>query len=100
MASFTNSSRRARLVDLQVAASEDRPGWISATERTPAVGEKVCCAEGMGEVTRLLGRTSDGSRLLELILPDRPRHPFFASAANVLVAPAATPTVQRVSAAS
>jgi hypothetical protein len=51
------------------------------------VGEEVCCAEGVATVNRLLGKTSDGSRLLELILPDRPRHPFFAAASNVLVAP-------------
>jgi len=87
MASYANSSRRTKLESLQVAESEERPGWITATDRLPNVGEQVCCTEGMAEVTKLLGKTSDGSRLLELVLPDRPRHPFFASASNVLVSP-------------
>lgn len=87
MSSFANSSRRIRMDDLKVAPSEDRPDWVSATDRLPDPGEQVCCAEGMAEVSKVLGKTSDGSRLLELVLPDRPRHPFFASSANVLVAP-------------
>lgn len=87
MASLANSMRRTALSSLQVTTSEERPDWVSATTRLPAVGEQVCCAEGMAEVSKILGKTSDGSRLLELILPDRPRHPFFAAASNVLVAP-------------
>lgn len=82
------SIRRATLASLRVEASEERPGWVSATVRTPAVGEQVCCVEGMAEVARVLGRTGDGSRLLELLLPGRPRHhPYFAAASNVLVSP-------------
>jgi hypothetical protein len=87
MASLANSSRRTPLASLRVAASEERPDWITATDRLPALGEQVCCTEGMAEVTKILGKTSDGSRLLELVLPERPRHPFFAAASNVLVAP-------------
>jgi hypothetical protein len=87
MASLANSMRRTALSSLKVTASEDRPDWIPASSRLPAVGEQVLCTEGMAEVSKLLGKTSDGSRLLELILPDRPRHPFFASSSNVLVAP-------------
>ena len=40
--------------------------------------------DGPAEVVRLLGRTSDGSRLLELRCADRPQ-PFFASSSNILV---------------
>jgi hypothetical protein len=87
MASLANSSRRTPLASLRVAASEERPDWISATDRLPALGEQVLCTEGMAELTKILGKTSDGSRLLELVLPERPRHPFFAAASNVLVAP-------------
>lgn len=87
MATLANSSRRTPLASLRVAASEERPDWISATDRLPALGEQVCCTEGMAELTKILGKTSDGSRLLELVLPDRPRHPFYAAASNVLVAP-------------
>jgi hypothetical protein len=87
MATFANSSRRTPLASLKVSASEERPDWISATVRLPTLGEQVCCADGMAELTRVLGKTSDGSRLLELVLPERPRHPFFAAASNVLVAP-------------
>ena len=88
MASLANSSRRIALESLRVTHSPERADWITAADRLPEVGEQVCCAEGLAEVSRLLGKTSDGSRLLELVLPDRPRHPFFASAGNVLVAPA------------
>jgi hypothetical protein len=49
------------------------------------VGENVQCIEGEAEVVKLLGRTGDGSRLLELRLPDRPKQPFFAASSNVLV---------------
>lgn len=86
MAGFANSSRRIARDTLRVAGAE-RPGWISAALQLPDVGESVYCAEGLAEVGRVLGRTGDGSRLLELILPDRPKHPFFAAASNVLVAP-------------
>lgn len=84
----SNSVRRIRRETLRVADSEDRPAWVRATIRLPGVGEHVLCSEGMAEVTRLLGKTGDGSRLLELTLPERPRQPFFAAASNVLVAPA------------
>jgi hypothetical protein len=83
-----NSSRRIARETLRIAPSSDRPDWVPATERLPAIGEQVFCTEGMAEVARLLGKTSDGSRLLELVLPERgPRQPFFAAASNVLVAP-------------
>ncbi len=82
-----NSMRRIARESLVVAPSEERPDWVSATLRLPEVGEAVYCAEGMAELRRVLGRTGDGSRLLELTLPDRPKHPFFAAASNVLVAP-------------
>ena len=44
----------------------------------------VYCTEGPAEVIRVLGRTSDGSRLLELRCSARPQ-PFFVSSSNVLV---------------
>jgi hypothetical protein len=83
MASYGNSSNRISREDLRVDATQ--PGWLSASERLPAVGDRVKCAEGLAEVVRIAGKTGDGSRLLELILPDRPRQPFFAAASNVLV---------------
>jgi hypothetical protein len=86
MASYGNSSNRISREHLRVDA-EQQPGWLSGTEHLPAVGELVQCAEGMAEVIRIAGKTGDGSRLLELCLPDRPRQPFFAAASNVLVAP-------------
>jgi hypothetical protein len=79
--------RRIARETLKVAPSVERPDWISAALRLPEVGERVSCAEGMAQVTRILGKTGDGSRLLELALPDRPKHPFFAAASNVLVRP-------------
>jgi hypothetical protein len=49
------------------------------------VGENVHCIEGLAEVVKVLGRTGDGGRLLELCLPERPKVPFFAASSNVLV---------------
>ncbi|CAN5709765.1 hypothetical protein BH23GEM9_BH23GEM9_17580 [soil metagenome] len=86
MASYGNSSNRISRDQLRVTDAQ-QPGWLSATDRMPAVGELVQCAEGLAQVVRIAGRTGDGSRLLELSLPDRPRQPFFAAASNVLVAP-------------
>jgi len=71
--------------------SDARPGWIPGDERTPSVGEEVYCAVGAGEVTAVRGRTSDGSRLLEIRVATPGAAPFFAAASNVLVAPEPTP---------
>lgn len=87
MAGPGNSTRRIARETLKVAPSGERPDWVSATLRLPEVGESVHCADGLAQVTRVLGKTGDGSRLLELTLPDRPKHPFFAAASNVLVPP-------------
>lgn len=84
MSSFGNSSRRISRESLRVASSE-RPGWVSGSKYLPSVGDRVHCTEGVAEVVRVLGKTGDGSRLLELCLADRPRQPFFAAASNVLV---------------
>jgi hypothetical protein len=63
------------------------PDWPSGQDRLPVVGEQVFCTEGMAEVVRILGKTGDGSRLLELSLQDNPKPPFFAAASNVRVMP-------------
>ena len=68
------------------------PGWIVGSDQLPGIGDEVKCAEGSARVVRVLGRIGDGSRLLELVLPDRPKHPFFAAASNVLVAPRTSAT--------
>jgi hypothetical protein len=86
MASYGNSSNRISRDTLRVAEAQ-QPGWLSGSEHLPAVGDQVQCAEGLAEVVRIGGKTGDGSRLLELCLPDRPRQPFFAAASNVLVPP-------------
>lgn len=65
-----------------------RPDWPTGADRTPVVGEEVYCTEGLCSVMRVLGRTGNGSRLLELKLPGADRKPFFAAASNVLVRPA------------
>jgi hypothetical protein len=87
MSGFGNSSRRISREGLRVTGTAQQPDWVSGTTRMPAVGEQVQCAEGVAEVVRILGKTGDGTRLLELVLPDRPRQPFFAAASNVLIAP-------------
>lgn len=87
MGTRSNSARRITRESMEVADNAERPGWVRATDRLPAPGEKVVCAEGTAEVVKILGKTGDGSRLIELVLPDRPRQPFFAAASNLLVAP-------------
>ena len=83
---FSNSSKRMSLEELTVS-SDAQPQWLSGTERLPAIGELVFCTGGLAEVIRLLGKTGDGSRLLELRLVDEKAPPFFAAASNVLVKP-------------
>lgn len=85
MAQF-NSASRLRPEAFRVRA-EERPGWISADDRLPAVGEPVFCAGGPGVLQAIAGKTGDGSRLLEIRLDDPKAKPFFAAASNVLVAP-------------
>jgi hypothetical protein len=80
-----NSSRRLRNDDLRVDPAA-REGWAMGHQQLPQVGERVYCTEGMAEVVRLLGKTGDGSRLLELRVSGATA-PFFAAASNVLVAP-------------
>lgn len=63
------------------------PGSVSGVERLPATGERVYTNEGTAVVVRILGRTGSGGRLLELAMDDGRKAPFFASAANVRVAP-------------
>jgi len=83
-----NSSRRIRMDDLVVERSGKRVHWRSGADRIPRVNDRVYCTEGMARVVKVLGRISDGSRLLELRLLDvADAPPFFAAASNVLVQP-------------
>ncbi len=81
-----NGTARQRSDDLRVR-SDDRPGWVSALERRPTLGEEVFCAGGVGVVKSISGKTGDGSPLLEIHLEDPKAKPFYAAASNVLVAP-------------
>lgn len=83
-----NSTKRIRDDELFVSDTT-HPGWVPASERVPQVGDEVVCTGGTGVVAALLGKTGDGSRLLEIKLSDPASRPFFAAASNVLVAPAA-----------
>jgi hypothetical protein len=82
---YGNSSKRLRHEDLHVDCT-GREEWVSGLDRAPRVGQQVYCTQGLANVSRLLGKTSDGSRLLELRLADT-APPFFAAASNVLVDP-------------
>ena len=86
--------------DLRIDRSA-RPGWPTGGEKPPVVGQHVYCKSGMAEVSHVLGRTSNGSRLLVLRLLDRIAAPFHASASNVLVSPGgeSTPLAQLLPAA-
>lgn len=85
MAYVTNVNRLSH-DDLRVDP-ESHPGWLSGADRTPVVGETVFCTGGAATVIRVLGKTGDGSRLLELRLTNGETRSFFAAASNVLVAP-------------
>jgi hypothetical protein len=79
-----DQTRRMHNADLHVSL-DARPGWIAGNERPLAVGEEVYCAVGPGEVAAILGKVSDGSRLLEIRLPAAGAKPYFAAASNVRV---------------
>ena len=64
--------------------SMDVPGWSVMDALAPRVGESVFCVDGEATVVRILGRTGDGSRLLELHLTFGPKAPYFAASSNVL----------------
>ena len=81
---FNNSSRRMKAEELKVCA-ETAADWMES-DRLPAVGEVVYCTGGRAEVIKLHGKTSDGSRLIELKLLDEHAAPFFAASSNILVA--------------
>lgn len=87
MATGSNSSNRLSQAGLRVDPAS-RPKWISGVDRTPEAGEQVVCTAGTASVTRVLGKTGDGTRLLELTLDGEKQPPFFVAASNVLVAPA------------
>ena len=76
-----NTSRVARAL-LRIS-SHAREGW-EVSERTPRVGAEVHSVEGLAKVVRVLGKVSDGSRLLELRIVDRDGPSFFAATSNVL----------------
>jgi hypothetical protein len=84
--SHSNSSRRLRVEQLTVDANAHQD-WPSGAVQPPKVGDRVYCAAGLAEVIKLVGKTSEGSRILELKLLDVVAAPFFAAASNVLVAP-------------
>ena len=81
---LSKSVGRVSRDSLRISSIDPAGGWHSVPGRVPAVGEAVLCVEGEAEVVGVLGRTSDGSRLLELRVDDR-NNPFFASSSNVLV---------------
>jgi hypothetical protein len=80
-----NSARRIRADELHVDLAT-YPEWVSGKEQLPETGTRVFCTAGLAEVVRILGKVSDGSRLLELRLDDV-NQPFFVAASNVRVAP-------------
>ena len=82
----SNTSKRLRAEDFRVDCMS-RPGWVTGSERAVGVGQEVYCIGGVGVVSAVLGKTGDGSRLLQIRLEDVEAKPFFAAASNVLVAP-------------
>ena len=86
MATYSNGNRRVRDVQLHVD-TDAHPGWVNGAEVALQPGDVVGCADGRAEVVKVLGWTSDRSRLLELRLDVPGSKPFFAAASNVLAEP-------------
>jgi hypothetical protein len=76
-----NTSRVAR--QLLNISSHSQEGW-EVSETTPTIGAEVLSIEGRATVVRVLGKVSDGSRLLELEIVHRDGPSFFAATSNVL----------------
>ncbi len=81
-----NSAKRLRPEELHVDQAM-QPEWTPGHEKPIAVGDVVLCTAGLASVTKVRGKTGDGSRLLELKLVEGDQHPFYAAASNVLVRP-------------
>ncbi len=81
-----NTTKRVRPEDLTIDQAA-QPNWPNGADHPPMVGDRVHCTGGLAEVVKLLGKASDGTRILELKLVDAVAPPFFAAASNVLVAP-------------
>lgn len=64
-----------------------RPGWVTGDVCEPRVGDLIYCTAGRGSVLRILGRTGNGSRLLEVSLANGAKAPFFVASSNVLIEP-------------
>jgi hypothetical protein len=79
---FPRSRRRPLRVD-----PDRSPGWVPGSERLPQPGERIHTHEGTGVVVRLLHKTADGGRVLEVAMDDGRKQPFFAATANVRVQP-------------
>lgn len=80
-----NSARRISAANLRIGEAET-PGWVNGAGRVSEVGQRVLCTAGPARVVRVLGKTGDGSRLLELELQQEGKQPtFFACASNVLI---------------
>lgn len=80
----TARTRRSLRVD-----PAQSPGWIAGSERLPSPGERIHTHEGTGVVVRILHKTGDGGRVLEVSMDDGRKPPFFAATANVRVRPSA-----------
>jgi hypothetical protein len=88
MSLLHNSARAMSAEGLRVDSAA-HPDWVSGVDRLPNAGEYVQCTAGLAQVVRVLGKTGDGSRLLELRLHDV-KQPFFVAASNVLLPPDGT----------
>ena len=78
----SGNTSRTRREELRIE-SHATDGWEVATE-TPALGDAVMTVQGKAEVVRILGKVSDGSRLLELRLVNQEGPSYFAATTNVL----------------
>ena len=80
---LVQNTARVRRETLRISSIEIE-GWSVSLDRVPAVGDAIHCVEGPATVTGVHGKTSDGSRLIELKLTESEKPAFFAAASNLL----------------
>jgi hypothetical protein len=83
----TRKDSKAPSPDKLIVDPTARPDWVAASTVSMKVGDDVYCTGGSGSVVRVLGKTGNGSRLLEVKLDSGVRDSFFVPASNVLTPP-------------
>lgn len=79
---MSGNTSRTRKAALRIEPQSDDDWQVSSD--VPGLGDEVRTVEGTATVVRVLGKVSDGSRLLELKVVGRDGPSYFAATSNVL----------------